>query len=126
MAFDHAKQLIYEIERTFWTTEDNKLPQITISQTKNDNGGIYFTFSLKDGSGQPIANVPIQWTVFDAFSWKEKEGTCTTEKDGICSVRRSSFSWVQLVGAKYDYQCGGFKNKITDLYISCVELKKLP
>ena len=117
IAFDHSNQLIDEVERSFWTAEDNRLPQLTISQIKNEQNAVYFIFILKDEKGRPIPDAEIKWDFFDAYSWKDNEGNCTTESDGTCSVRRFLFSQVQIVGAKYDYQRNDFKIKITDLYI---------
>jgi hypothetical protein len=115
--FDHSNHLIYQVERSFWTSQDNRLPQITISQIKDNKNAVYFAFTLKDENSQPVPNATIQWGVFDAYLWKENEGMCTTGSNGTCLVRRFSFSQVQLVGAKYDYLRDGFKKKITDLYI---------
>jgi hypothetical protein len=118
MAIDQSNQLIHTIERSFWTAQDSRLPKIAISQLKDEKtGDVYFSFLLKDRNEDPIINAPVQWVIFDAYSWKESEGSCLTGTDGACRARRVSFSQVQLVGARYDYMRDGFRKKITDLYI---------
>ena len=116
-AFDRSKRLIYKFERSFWTVEDNRLPQLTISQIKNEQNTVFFIFLLKDEKGDPMPNAKIKWDFFDAYSWEDNEGNCMTDSKGSCTIKRFLFSQVQLVGAAYEYQRNAFKKKITDLYI---------
>ncbi len=116
MAFDQLNKLIWESERVFWTAADDRLPQITISEIKDENNTNYFIFTLKDENSQPIPNASVRWDIFDAYLWKDREGTSTTGSNGTFLVRRMSLSQVQLVGARYDYHRGDFEKKITDFY----------
>ncbi len=115
--FDHDNHLIQDEDRSAWTAQDNQFPNIEISSIKDEKGTAYFLLSLTDEKGKPIPEAAISWGVFDAFNWQEREGVIETGPNGNCLLRRLSLSKVQLVGARYDFQRGDFKKRITGLYV---------
>lgn len=113
-AFDSDDKLLHETSRTVWTGNE-KLPKLSIRHEKDKANRVFFIFELRDGSGQPIPDAPIEWGVLDGVGWAEKSGILKTGADGTCRLKRPLACNFLLVGGGYEFAKGGFSRKITDL-----------